>query len=255
MRPDLGGVHVDRKTNKPRVTLAVPCGKCHTCASLKSAQWAVRAYHESQLHRENCFMTLTYSDENYPADGKISLPHLQDFWRDLRKFVYPEKVRYLACGEYGEQTRRAHYHALIFGQDFRDGAVTTRKGGYTHPEVEKIWGHGLIDITSLSMSTCCYVAGYATKKIGNPDTFVKMSTHPGLGRGWLKKYSDEIRANQAVIIDGVTLPIPKRYFEWEDFNDIKEYNQCREKKARPLTVLESHRQNALSKFKQKAEKL
>lgn len=255
MRPDLGGVHLDRKTNKPRVTLSVPCGKCHTCASLKSAQWAVRAYHESQLHSQNCFMTLTYDDDHYPADGKISLAHLQAFWRELRRLVSPHKIRYLACGEYGELTHRAHYHALIFGSDFREGAETTRPGGYTNSVIESIWGHGLIDIAPLSMATCCYVAGYATKKIGNPDTFVRMSTRPGLGHGWLDLYSDEIRANQSVVIDGQTLPIPKRYMEWEDFNDIKEYNQCREKKARTVPIKESHRANALSKFKHKVEKL
>jgi hypothetical protein len=30
------------------------------------------------------------------------------------------KVRFFHCGEYGDLTRRPHYHALIFGYDFPD---------------------------------------------------------------------------------------------------------------------------------------
>lgn len=238
-----------------RVALDVPCGKCTLCLSMKSAQWAVRAYHESQLHEQNCFITLTYSDEHYPMDGKISKEHLNEFWRELRRLFPPRSIRYLACGEYGEQSHRAHYHALIFGADFRDGHVPTRQGGYTNPVVEKIWGRGLVDITSLSVATCCYVAGYATKKIGNPDTFVVMSRMPGLGRGWIDKYRKEVNTHGAVVIDGRTFPIPKRYFDWCDLKELQDENASTPRKFVSEKTRQSRNINAVVKAKQRQEKL
>lgn len=224
---------------------------------MRSAQWAVRAYHESQLHEKNCFITLTYDDEYLPSDGKISKKHLNDFWRELRRTLPPRSVRYLACGEYGGKTRRPHYHALIFGADFRGDSRPIRQGAYTSPSVEKIWGKGLIDIAPLSMGTCCYVAGYATKKLGDPDTFVVMSRMPGLGHGWTDKYEHEIRAHGAVVIDGRRLPIPKRYFDWLWLEDIKDNNSFNSslKSKKTWQQRSSQNVNAISRFKSKKEKI
>jgi hypothetical protein len=38
----------------------------------------------------------------------------------LRKKISPLKIRFFHCGEYGDKTRRPHYHALIFGYGFPD---------------------------------------------------------------------------------------------------------------------------------------
>ena len=38
----------------------------------------------------------------------------------LRKKLHPLKIRFFHCGEYGDKTRRPHYHALIFGYSFPD---------------------------------------------------------------------------------------------------------------------------------------
>lgn len=237
-----------------RVSMDVPCGKCTLCLSMRSAQWAVRAYHESQLHEQNCFITLTYDDDHLPKDGKISRQHLNEFWRELRR-AYPAKLRYLASGEYGEQTHRPHYHALIFGADFRDDSLSLRPGFYTSPFVEKVWSKGFIDISSISMATCCYVAGYATKKIGNPDTFVVMSRMPGLGRGWIDKYRAEVAANESVVVDGRKYPIPKRYFDWTELQEIKDKNAVEPREYASNYTRESRNLNAVSRVKSKQEKL
>lgn len=73
------------------------------------------------------------------------------------------------------------------------------------------------------MATCKYVAGYVNKKMGDPDTFNLMSRRPGIGRGWLLKYKQDIINTETVVIDGQEVPIPKKYLEWyeSDFSEIK----------------------------------
>jgi hypothetical protein len=41
----------------------------------------------------------------------------------LRKKIQPLKIRFFHCGEYGDKTRRPHYHALIFGYGFPDKKI------------------------------------------------------------------------------------------------------------------------------------
>jgi hypothetical protein len=38
----------------------------------------------------------------------------------MKKKISPLKIRFFHCGEYGDKTRRPHYHALIFGYGFPD---------------------------------------------------------------------------------------------------------------------------------------
>ena len=42
----------------------LPCGRCMGCRLERSRQWALRCFHESKLYEDNCFVTLTFSDEN-----------------------------------------------------------------------------------------------------------------------------------------------------------------------------------------------
>jgi len=44
-------------------TLALPCGRCIGCRLERARQWSVRVMHEASLYEENCFVTLTYSEE------------------------------------------------------------------------------------------------------------------------------------------------------------------------------------------------
>ena len=42
----------------------LPCGQCIGCRLERSRQWAMRCVHEASMHQDNCFITLTYNDEN-----------------------------------------------------------------------------------------------------------------------------------------------------------------------------------------------
>ena len=67
------------------------------------------------MHPHNAYITLTYNDDHLPANGSLQPRDLQLFWKRLRKARTPG-IRYYACGEYGDQTARPHYHAIIFGK-------------------------------------------------------------------------------------------------------------------------------------------
>lgn len=106
----------------------VPCGKCKGCRLEYSRQWAIRCVHEAQMHDDNAFITLTYSQENIPKDRSIHKEELQKFFKRLRKNTNV-KLRYFACGEYGKQKNRPHYHAIIFGYSFPDKTLYSKRKG------------------------------------------------------------------------------------------------------------------------------
>lgn len=164
-------------------------------------------HHESTLHEQNCFITLTYAN----APKNLDKRHVQLFIKRLRKL---SPVRYFACGEYGTTTRRPHYHAILFGRDYLEKAVPINDKLYTHADVLNAWGHGHISIAPVTLASCMYVAGYVNKKIADKDTFNLMSRRPGIGHQWLDKWHDDIARTETIVIEGKEFPIPKKYLEW-----------------------------------------
>ena len=211
----------------------LPCGRCEGCRITKKREWGIRCFHEAQTHRHNAFITLTYDDEHNP--GQISKLELQRFFKRLRKHG---KFRYFACGEYGDLTHRPHYHALIFGQDFRfNESRTTQRGDYTSPVIADCWDKGLHECADVSGSAAFYVAGYEQKKINDPDTFTLMSRN--IGKEYAEKYQGDLRRAQSVVIEGKEHPIPKKYADWID---IQEYLDKQADYIRTTPPWE-HRQN------------
>ena len=50
--------------------LSVGCGKCIGCLMERSRSWALRCFLESELHDENCFITLTLNNDNIPPKNR-----------------------------------------------------------------------------------------------------------------------------------------------------------------------------------------
>lgn len=226
----------------------VPCGKCNGCFADRAKDWATRIYNESTLHERNSFLTLTYSDACLPTDGKLNKEHLQKFVRSLRDSG--NQLRYFACGEYGGSTHRPHYHAIIFGMDFL-GPNTEPCGEniFINTDVTKVWGLGNVICAPVTPASCAYVAGYCSKKIGDPDTFNIMSRRPGIGKEWITRYHDDVRRAGAVVLDdGGVNRVPKRYMQWceEELESVKLANQ---KFIRDLSIeeLDGRRRSARAK--------
>lgn len=200
----------NRSSGYADMPLQVPCGKCDGCYADRALTWAIRCHQEASLFLSNSFLTLTYSDDNCPS--RLEKSELQNFFKRLRH-EYP--IRYYACGEYGDNTGRPHYHALIFGQDFREGkTVQINEQLYANFRLSEIWGKGQVVCAPFSMATACYVAGYVAKKVGDPDSFSVMSK--GIGKKWLELYADDVSRLGTVVIEGKEYPVPQRYLAWKE---------------------------------------
>ncbi|AXH75992.1 MAG: replication initiator protein [Microviridae sp.] len=156
----------------------------------------------------------------------------------LRRFFDPERVRFFACGEYGETTWRPHYHALLFGVDFPDKvSYRPAKGNqgalYSSPTLARLWGHGFCSIGALTYETAAYTARYCLKKVGgdqadshyrrvDPETgeiyalereFARMSLKPGIGAKWFSRYASDLYPDDFVVIDGKRRGKPPAYYD------------------------------------------
>lgn len=199
---DTGGI-VFRAKESDGSEMEVACGSCLGCRLDRSRTWAMRILHESSEHSRNCFITLTYDNENCPVDFSLEKTHLQKFWKRLRK--KKGKLRYYACGEYGDvcehqlsasgkgelpkcpscNTGRPHYHACVFGTGFEDLELIGENNGvpyFTSPELASVWQKGHVQVGELNYESAAYVARYVLKKItGNQakDWYTRVDTITG----------------------------------------------------------------------------
>ena len=203
----------------------IPCGQCIGCRLERSRQWAIRCVHEASLHESNCFLTLTYNDENLPSNGSLNLEDIQLFLKRLRRHVEPVKIRFFQCGEYGEQYQRPHHHCIIFGYDFPDKELIGRNLGnsvYQSATLDRLWGKGFCSIGDVSFESAAYVARYVLKKVTGKEAdshygdrkpdFITMSRRPGLAADWFNKFEGDVYPKDFLTIrNGLKCHPPKFY--------------------------------------------
>ena len=242
--------------------LKLPCGRCIGCRLESSRQWATRCMHESQLHENNCFITLTYNDENLPHGESLQKEDWQNFMKRLRHRASPQKIRFFMCGEYGENKDvrtisplgRPHYHAIIFGFDFPDKKLVS-ESEEGHPYfysslLEDTWGKGFAQVANFSFDTAAYVARYCLKKINGDEAddhytrtntttgeltyihpeFTLSSRRPGIAGDWFHKYETDLHKGY-ITVNGIKCRPPKYYDRlMETFNEY-DYEFIKEKRA------------------------
>lgn len=205
--------------------LSLPCGQCIGCRLERSRQWAVRCMHESSLYADNSFLTLTYDDSHLPPNNSLVLSDFQNFMKRLRKSIAPKRVRFYHCGEYGEETKRPHYHALLFGHDFADKKFFSERSSnriYTSDSLSRLWPQGFSVIGSVTFESAAYVARYILKKVtgdkakgyysGRLPEYTTMSRRPGIGSGWFNTYKTDVYPADRIIVRG-TQSRPPRFYD------------------------------------------
>lgn len=242
-RSRLGGFTVSRPMAYLDRPMKVPCGQCIGCRLEHSRQWAMRCMHEAEHHAENSYITLTYDEKNLPLDGSVNVEIFQKFMKKLRK--RKGNVRYFHCGEYGDKRNRPHYHALLFGLDFKDKRPWKKNENgdmlYTSKELDCIWSYGFCSVGSVSFQSAAYVARYVTKKVTAKGAFTyvrydfrskkfrkvnpeygTMSRNPGLGSQWITENEKQVYPRDEVIINGAISKPPRYYDEKIEKRDAGE---------------------------------
>lgn len=238
----------------------VPCNNCIGCKLERARQWSIRMMHEARYHDRNCFLTLTYNDQALPQDYGLDLRHWQLFFKKLRMALtvrcshvrgehsahirayaqhHTIRIRFFACGEYGDGTARPHYHAIVFGYDPPDKVFhSVSKSGekmYVSPSLEKLWGHGHVKVQDVTLRSCNYVARYVTKKIKGNDQyqadhyyrlspvdgqyhsvrpeFAVMSRKPGIAYKFFQEFKGDIFPSGYLIVDGRKQRPPAYYLK------------------------------------------
>ncbi len=216
--------------------VTVPCGTCIGCLTDRSQAWAIRCVHESKLYKQNSFVTLTYNDENLPLYGSLVKKDFQQFIKNLRQKIAPNRFRYFHAGEYGNEKNRPHYHALLFNLDFMDRKLYTENNGvklYTSEFLHSVWKKGFCTVGDLTLKTAAYTARYTIKKHSRTEEYYHiegnildesniivhrlqqeyctMSRRPGIGQKHFEKYNNEIYPDDFVVSEGRKKSVPKYY--------------------------------------------
>lgn len=260
--------------------LDLPCGGCMGCREAKAREWALRCHLELKEHKTAAFTTLTYSNEHLPPS--LNKKHLQNWLKRLRDRVARSKttepIRFFACGEYGEQTKRPHYHAILFGLSEKDAET-----------IQKAWPHGHAETLAANPGSINYVAGYTAKKMGDhrkgqekrvPEghgiervdeetgevyhtwqpPFIQMSRKPGIGGAARKKYRQSWRS--VAVVNGNTQPVPRYLHDaWKEKATLEEIEKLENEKHELLKKIRTTDQQrkaqeaiAKAKHKQKTER-
>lgn len=191
----------NRTNSKEFDTMQMPCGKCIECKLEYARTWAIRCMHEAKCHSENCFITLTYNDENlteglkysdfqnfakklrdkifkekildrlYPS---LSVKQQKEQWKKLtkeerRNYYEPYRISIFVTGEYGEKNKRPHWHAIIFNWQPDDAKpkYTNHRGDkvYTSSILDTLWGNGITEFGSVTYQSASYCARYGIKDL------------------------------------------------------------------------------------------
>lgn len=202
------------------------CSGCMDCRLTRACEIATRCVHESYQHKNNCFLTLTYNDENLPDDLSLSTDTMQKFWKKLRRRIGSE-IKYYAAGEYGEgkgeRPINPHYHACVFNYDPPDKKFWKKSPAgdnlYKSKFLDAVWGLGNVITGDLTFESAAYVARYTCKKIygdaapahyGNRLPEQSWSSN-GIAKQFALDHIDQIYAYDEVIMRGRPLKPPPYY--------------------------------------------
>ena len=206
----------------------LPCGQCIGCRMDNAQDWAVRCVLESKSWEHNYFVTLTYAPEHIHYNPVVDLetgeisevqtlwkPDYTKYMKDLRshhKYHYNhDGIRFYMCGEYGEKTKRPHYHRLLFNMPLDDLKPyfinKNHQQIYTSNYLQNIWGKGIVTVGEISYESRAYTARYILKKQhindlepGKVQEFTNMSRNPGIGKYYYDTHKNSMYKNDEVTI-------------------------------------------------------
>lgn len=183
-----------------------PCGRCEGCRINRRRDWTARLLLHHAGHKgASLWTTLTYDDSHMPVRngvGVLSRVDVRNFIQRLRREV--GKLRYVIVGEYGSNTMRPHYHALLW---FEAKDVS--------PEwfLPRCWIEGYSSTGEVCGTTIEYTIGYLLKGMVKPDDIRLQGRVPEFARyshGLGSVALSELRRLSRPGVDGV-LTLPREF--------------------------------------------
>lgn len=193
--------------------------------------------------------------------GDLSKSDWQKFVKKLRRRLKKDfnvsTVRYYHAGEYGAELGRPHYHACLFGFDFKsiqdDCSIIKQTEDvqlYKSKLLEEIWGNGLCSVGDVTLESAAYVARYIMKKINGKNEkehyekidretgevidlqpeYTTMSRKPGIGKKWYDKFKKDCFPSDTIVHNRQLFKPPKYYdtlYELENPEKLKEIKEKR----------------------------
>jgi hypothetical protein len=160
--------------------ITIKCGKCEECRKEKMLEMKTRLKEELKKHKEAFFLTLTYDEEH---KKNLNKRDIQLFLKRLRKDM---ELKYFYVGELGEETKRPHYHMIIFGEipkDLEECINTTKKGHkqYKSKKIEEKWQNGIVRISKMELPLIGYICKYMLKNCSKKEFISGWSRKPPIG--------------------------------------------------------------------------
>lgn len=163
--------------------LKVPCGSCILCRKAKRTFLAHRILHDVQSCYPvgSSFITLTIESDRFATTLDKSL--IQKFNKLLRSKGY--RYKFVAIGDYGSRTQRAHYHMLGIGLPI--------EAAY---DIKHCWPHGFVSVDPINSARVNYVLNYMDSfRIQDKDLFRSRGIEPpfrlmskNIGSSLFRKY-------------------------------------------------------------------
>ena len=256
----------------------INCEKCIGCRLDYSREWANRGYLESLSYKHNYFITLTYDEENLYIPEEITTKEeityteieeiewkgclvpkeIPKFMHDIRQYferkLKHKGIRFMACGEYGGEGKRPHYHLILFNapfpvESFYNPRINWEKNIYYQNHIiERYWKKGISNICEANWNNIAYVARYITKKVNGKESedfyaaqgqikeFFRTSRNPGIAKKYYEENKAQIYRDDSIMIrnkKGIHYVKPPKYFDkMYEKEHPKEFEKIKQKRKK-----------------------
>lgn len=198
----------------------VACGKCINCKNKRISGWAARLMKEDVHSCMSFFLTFTYDNDNLelcPKGRPTLVPsHLTSYWKILRKHFPNKALKYYACGEYGSNKKRPHYHAILLIKQTHLSPIEVLA------LIEKTWTYGETFAGTVTGESVAYVLKYLQKTssvpqyAGDKRTPEFQRSSKGLGADYIKRlkgwhHADLTQRAYIALQGGNRAPMPRYY--------------------------------------------
>lgn len=183
------------------------------CRINRRRLWTGRLLMEAASDMANevsAFLTLTYDEANVPrtSDGARTLDREDgQRWRDAIRKRVGRVPTFFFVGEYGDQTQRPHYHAMVFHVEPSQLA-----------ECVDAWQRGFVSLSPVTPRRASYLAGYTVKKMtardderldGREPEFAQMSRRPAIGDRYVAHLEQWLQTRQGAAYISANADVPQ----------------------------------------------